>query len=90
MPLLISFLNIVFSHVDEHTSNGFWDEFLHVVTDPAHIAAEFVFTILFDLVFITLIYNLLFKKIILPRLRREIHEEIDEAHGQTHEKPDKL
>jgi len=79
MPLLITILNNILLHSEAH--GGFWEEFLAVALDPAHILAEIVFTIVFDGLFIALVWGVLFKKIILPRLRKQIHEDIDKEHG---------
>lgn len=72
-------------HSHEHGEDDFWADFLSVALDPAHILAEAVFTIVFDGLFIYLGYQILFKRLILPRLRREIHEELDEEHGIIHD-----
>lgn len=74
----------VVTEAHEHTE-GFWEEVWHVTTDPAHIIAELVFTLVFDLFFIAVMYKIVFKKFILPKLRHDIHQEIDEAHGETHD-----
>lgn len=65
----------------EELNSTVWEEYLHVVTDPAHIFAELTFTLVFDGVVIAFLYGVVFKKIILPRLRKEIHKEIDAEHG---------
>lgn len=74
--------------IDPQGSYNFWQEAWAVTTDPAHIFAELVFTVIFDGLIVAVFYNLIFKKIILPRLRKEIHKDIDEAHGTTHEHKD--
>ena len=72
---------------DEHSGNiGFWDELWSITLDPAHIVAELIFTAIFDGLIITVAYNLIFKKFILPKLRRDIHKDIDDAHGEVHDK----
>jgi hypothetical protein len=58
-----------------------WD----IATDPNHIIAELFWTVIFDGIVIALLYNVVFKKWILPRLRRDIHTEIDQEHGISHE-----
>lgn len=63
-----------------------FQEYWHLITDPAHGLAEITYTILFDLVIVSLIWGVLFNKIILPRVKRDIHREIDEEHGITHDR----
>jgi hypothetical protein len=77
-------LATLLTEIHEHAGEGFWDEVLHVTLDPAHIIAEIIFTIVFDGIIIALFYNVIFKKFILPKLRRDIHKDIDEAHGTEH------
>jgi hypothetical protein len=62
-----------------------WGEAWSIFTDPSHIIAELGWTIIQDVVIIWLIYGTVFKKIILPRLRKEIHKEIDEEHNIKHD-----
>ncbi|MBC9704868.1 MAG: hypothetical protein H9W81_07810 [Enterococcus sp.] len=71
-------------HAHEHTDVGFWAEFFSLLTDPAHLAFEFVFSIVFDFLIVTIIYGVVVKKVIIPRLRKSIHEEIDREHGVDH------
>lgn len=80
MNLLSSLLLAAHDHGDE----SWWQEFLELLVDPAHILFELVFTLVFDVLVIAVGYNILVKKIIIPRLRKEIHREIDEEHGITH------
>lgn len=67
-----------------HEATNWWAEFLSLMVDPAHWAFEVATSIAFDVVLIAGLYNLVFKKIILPKLRRDIHREIDDEHGITH------
>ncbi|MBJ7280519.1 MAG: hypothetical protein JHD31_01410 [Rhodoluna sp.] len=55
-----------------------------IFSDPSHIIAELGWTLIQDIVLIWLLYGTVWKKMILPRLRREIHKEIDEEHNITH------
>lgn len=64
---------------------GLWEEAWAIFTDPSHIIAELGWTIIQDVVIIWLLYGTVFKKIILPRLRKEIHKEIDEEHNIKHD-----
>lgn len=56
-----------------------------VFTDPAHIIAEVGFTIVMDGILLYLVYQLLFRKVLLPRLSNRIHSEIDAEHGVDHD-----
>lgn len=62
-----------------------WQEFLSVAFDPAHILAELFFTIVFDGLVIAVLYQIVFKKLLLPRMCRDIHRQIDEEHGLGHD-----
>ena len=62
---------------------GFWEQYLHLLTDPAHLAYEITFTLVFDILVITFLYGVVLKKIIIPRLRRSIHAEIHAEHGDN-------
>lgn len=53
--------------------------------DPAHWAFEITVSIVFDLLIIYFGYQILVKRVIIPRLRREIHAEIDRDHDLTHD-----
>ncbi len=75
----------VLTAIDPQGPYNFWQDAWSVTTDPAHIFAELVFTVIFDGLIVAVFYNLIFKKIILTKLRKEIHKDIDEAHGTTHE-----
>lgn len=69
------------SHNDTHKHETWWDIF----TDPNHIAAEIGWTIVQDALILGLLYGFVFKKCILPKLTKKIHEDIDKEHGITHE-----
>jgi hypothetical protein len=61
-----------------------WAEFLGLLADPAHILFEVVASLVIDVVVVAGLYGIIFKKFILPKLRRDIHREIDEEHGIEH------
>lgn len=56
-------------------------EFGELLSSPAHWAFELVFSLLFDLIVISLFYGILVKRVIIPRLKKKIHDEIDKEHG---------
>ena len=64
-----------------HEGGDWWTEFLGLWVDPAHLLFELTFTIVFDFLIIAVIYRVIILKLIVPRLRREIHAEIDAEHG---------
>jgi len=68
----------------EVETGNLWTDFLSVALDPAHILSELAFTIVFDGLVIALLYGVVFKRMLLPRLRREIHRDIDAQHGIGH------
>jgi hypothetical protein len=55
-----------------------------IATDPNHIIAELKWTVIFDGLFVWFLYGVVFKRLILPKLRKDIHKEIDEEHGIQH------
>lgn len=74
-------------HEESHVHAGdFWPEFIALATDPAHLAFEFVFSLVFDFIIVTLLYGILIRKVLIPKLRKSIHEEIDKEHGVEHHK----
>ena len=54
-----------------------------IFTDPNHIVAELLWTLIQDVLVGWLLYKVVFKRHILPRIHREVHHEIDEEHGTT-------
>lgn len=55
-----------------------------IALDPNHIIAELIWTIIFDGLFVWFLYGVVFKRYVLPKLRRDIHTEIDQEHGISH------
>jgi hypothetical protein len=60
-------------------------EYLGMLHDPAHILFEVTISIVFDFLIIYVGYQIVVKKHIIPRLRKQIHDEIDREHDLTHE-----
>ena len=56
------------------------ETWIDVATDPNHIIAELIWTAIFDGVFVALLYGIVWKKILLPK----IHAQFDKQHGLTH------
>lgn len=76
------------AHVEEahdHAGEGFWSDFMNIASDPAHWAFELMFSLIFDLLIVSLIYGVIIRKIIIPRLKKNLHEEIDKEHGIVHD-----
>lgn len=67
-------------HTENHEHETWWDIF----TDRNHIFAELGWTIIQDVIVLWLLYGIVFKKWLLPRLTRRIHEDIDKEHGIEH------
>jgi hypothetical protein len=55
-----------------------------IFTDPNHIIAELAWTAIQDVVIVWFLYGIVFKKTILPKIRKDIHQEIDQEHNITH------
>lgn len=89
--ILLTMSTVIDHHEESHAhSADFWTDFMSIATDPAHLAFEFVFSIVFDFIIVTLLYGVVFKKLILPKLKKSIHEEIDREHGVEHPKDSPL
>lgn len=65
-------------------NGGWFADYISLLHDPSHWLFEITVTIVIDLVILYFGYQLLWKKVILPRLRRDIHEEIDRDHDLIH------
>lgn len=72
----------------EHEGMSVLEEAWAIFTDPSHVIAELGWTIVQDLIIIGLLYNVVFKRFIVPRLKKQLHDEIDKEHGITHVKED--
>lgn len=68
----------------EHTDNILMDAW-GIFTDPGHFIAEIWFTLVIDFVVIFLGYQLLVKRVVIPRLRKQIHQELDAELKINHE-----
>ena len=64
------------SHGHEHSGNVLVDAW-SVFSDPAHFIAEIGFSIVIDFFLIFIVYQLFFKKVLIPRLRKQLHKELD-------------
>ena len=63
-----------------HSGESFWAETWAIFSDPAHIVAELGWTLIQDVLLIWLLYGVLWKKVILPKL----HDKFDREHNITH------
>lgn len=71
---------------DDHaheTGQTLLQETWGLITDPAHALTEIFYSFLFELLIIPVIIYL-YKKFREPRLRAQIHKEIDAEHGIQH------
>lgn len=73
--------NLIHRAHDHDQEHGFWEGYFGLLTDPAHLAFEVTFSIFFDII----VVGLIVQKLIIPKLRKDIHKEIDQEHGITHE-----
>ena len=64
--------------------NGWFEEYLGMLHDPAHWAFELTVQFVIDLVILYFGYKVIFKKVILPKIRKDIHSEIDRDHDLIH------
>lgn len=79
---LVSVLAEAHHHGEEGT-HSILGEAWSLITDPAHAITELFYSVLFDLLIIPATI-LVYKKVREPKLRKEIHKEIDEEHGIEH------
>lgn len=63
------------------TTHGFWAEYISLLTDPAHLLFELTFTVAFDGLIIALLYGIVFKKFILPKIQKKMHQDFHDEHG---------
>lgn len=76
---------IVHLHAHEENQEHSWfEEYLYLLQDPAHVMFEITISVIFDFLIIFMGYKLFLKKIVLPKLRREIHKELDDEHHVIH------
>lgn len=78
---LVNIMAEVHSH--DHSEQGILQEAWNLITDPAHAITEIFYSVMFDLLIIP-VTILAYKKIREPKLRKEIHQEIDKEHGIEH------
>lgn len=83
------------SHVSdhEHAEGGFFDEVLHILTDPAHLFAEVMFSVFDVLIFgllVPFVWSIArkrsrreFEALVEERVKAE-HLTIDREHGVEH------
>lgn len=87
MEILTAITPILEAHA-EHAHDegvvGVLEEAWSLISDPGHALAEIFYNIVGDLVIVP-ITVFLYKKIREPKLRAQIHQEIDAEHGVTHE-----
>lgn len=82
MSLITAFMEA--GHEAAEGAGGWWDEYVHLLQDPAHILFEITLSVVFDFVIIYLGYQLFIKRVVIPRIRRELHREIDAEHHVEH------
>lgn len=78
--------------VEEHASHAHasggdvwdWNEFGSIIGSLEHWVFELVTSVVFYLIFGLLIYRFIIQTHVIPRLRKDIHAEIDQSHGVEH------
>ena len=89
MTITGNFLTII-APMTEVQSPDFWTDFASIATDPAHLLFEFLFSIVFDFIIVTILYGVVIRKILIPRLKKSLHDELDAEHGVEHPKDSHL
>lgn len=76
---------VLAAHTHVHGAEGesIWQQAFELITEPAHAITEVFYSLLFDALLIP-VTILIYKKIREPKLRQEIHAEIDNEHGIDH------
>jgi hypothetical protein len=64
-------------------------DWLGVALDPAHTIAELIWTIVFDGFVVAFLYGVVWKRVLLPKLKNDLHAEYDKEHGIKHKKKEK-
>ena len=85
-------LRIISSAISNHDhtgGQGVFEEAWAIFTDPGHFLAEIGFTLVIDFVVLFLGYQLLFKRVLVPRLSKQIHKQLDAEMGINHSSGDK-
>ena len=68
-----------------HEDGTWWDQYLHLLQNPAHWIFEITVQVVIDLVILYFGYQILWKRVVLPKVRRDIHAEIDRDHDLIHD-----
>jgi hypothetical protein len=71
-------------HSHETSGNVLVDAW-EIFSDPGHFIAEIGFSLIIDFFIIFLGYQLFIKKVIIPRLRKQIHKELDQELNIDHQ-----
>jgi len=82
-----AFTVLAHAHEHEHEAEagaGWFQEYLQLLQDPAHIAFEITISILFDILVGFLGYQLLIKRVLIPRITAKLHKDIDAEHHVEH------
>jgi len=74
----------ILASAHEH-AGSFWDEFFHLASDPAHLLFELVFSLVFDVLIVSIIWGVVIKKVIIPKIKKDAHAQFDEEHGIQHD-----
>ena len=64
----------------------FWSEYLHILSDPAHMMAEITFMLIIDVIVLGAVWPLM-KKAVHRTVEKRVQEEhavIDTEHGVSH------
>lgn len=74
---------ILAAHAHVHENEPVWQQAFELITEPAHAITEVFYSLLFDALIIP-VTILIYRKLREPKLREEIHNEIDKEHGIDH------
>ncbi len=81
--MMLSLKSVLLLAEAEHDhGGGFLEEYLSLVTDPAHIALELTFLVTVDLILVGLLWPLI-KRFLDAKLHKQ-HEKFDREHGIHH------
>lgn len=81
---MIVALSSLIAEAHGHDLTSWVDEYIQLLHDPAHILFELTFSVVFDFLIVYLGYQIFIKRVVIPRLRHEIHQEIDDEHHVAH------
>jgi hypothetical protein len=74
---------VILQEAHEHEQVSFWQDYISVAFDPAHIFAELTYQLVFDVLVLFLLWSKFAKPYFEAKLKQQ-HKELDAEHGIDH------